>query len=323
MMKQLKISLHIFLLMIKFSEIATIQLEDKKLGLDLPGDICYISHAHSDHVKNKNKKTIIASQPTIDISGVNYTEKVDLKQIRLHRAGHMFGATQIEIQKDGENFVYTGDLSLSDGFTFKGAKIIEADSLLIEATYGMRDYVFPKREDIAQIIKREVMSRINYGNIIFSSYPTGKSQELIKILNEYCGITPLVSGKIAKISENYNKNGNKLSFINSESEEGSELLKSNFVGIVSKSSINPYEFRTKMTGFYGKPTYLMSLSGWNLKCRSDKYDVALPMSDHADYNELIEYVEYSNPKNVYVFGPFAETFSNVLRLKGYNSQKVK
>lgn len=309
--------------MIRFSEIATIKIEDKKLGLDVPGDISYISHAHSDHVKNKNKKTIIASQPTIDISGMKYKEKVDLRDVKLHRAGHMFGATQIEVLKDGENFVYTGDLSLSDGFTFKGAKIIEADSLLIEATYGIRDYIFPKREDMAEIVKREVMSRINYGNIIFSAYPTGKSQELIKILNEYCGITPVVSNKISEISEKYNKNGNKLNFINSESEEASETLKSNFVGIVSKSSINPYEFRSRMTAFYGKPTYLMSLSGWNLRCRSDKYDVALPMSDHADYNELIEYVEYSNPKNIYVFGAFAESFSNVLRLKGYNSQKVK
>lgn len=309
--------------MIKFSDIATIQMGDKKLGLDVPGDINYVSHAHSDHVKNKNKKTIIASQPTIDISNLNYEENVNLKEVRLHRAGHMFGATQIEIQRDGGNFVYTGDLSVSDGFTFKGAKIIETDTLLIEATYGMKDYIFPKREDIAQIVRREVMSRINYGNIIFSAYPTGKSQELIKILNEYCGITPIVSGRIAEISENYNKNGNKLSFINSDSEQAKEIMNSNFVGIVSKSSINPYEFRTRMTSFYSKPTYLMSLSGWNLKCRSDKYDVALPMSDHADYNELIEYVEYSNPKKVYVFGPFAETFSNVLRLKGYNSQKVK
>lgn len=309
--------------MITFNEIASIKLEDKKLGLDVPGDICYVSHAHSDHVKNKNKKCILASQPTIDIASINYKEKVDLKNVKLHRAGHMFGATQIEIQKDGETFVYTGDLSLSDGFTFKGAKVIESDTLLIEATYGMKDYVFPKREDIAHIISREVLSRIKYGNVIFSSYPTGKSQELIKILNEYCGITPLVSDRIAKISENYNKNGNKLEFINSESEEGVEMLKSNFVGIVSKASINPYEFRMRMTSFYGKPVYLMSLSGWNLKCRSDKYDVALPMSDHADYNELMEYVEYSNPKKVYVFGAFAETFSNALRLSGYNSQKVK
>ncbi len=309
--------------MIKFKDIATINMDGKRLGLDVSGDICYVSHAHSDHVKNKNKKLIIASQPTIDISGMKYTEKVNLKEVKLHRAGHMFGATQIEILKDGENFVYTGDLSLSDGFTFKGAKVIETDSLLIEATYGMKDYVFPKREDIAEIIKREVMSRMNYGNIIFPAYPTGKSQELIKILNEYCGVTPVVSKRISDISENYNKNGNKLNFINSESEEANETLKSNFVGIVSSASIEPYEFRSRMTAFYGKPTYLMSLSGWNLKSRSDKYDVALPMSDHADYNELIEYVEYSNPKNVYVFGPFAETFSKILRLKGYNSQKVK
>ena len=309
--------------MITFNEIASVQIENKKLGLDVPGDICYVSHAHSDHVKNKNKKNIIASQPTIDIANINYEKKIDLKNVKLHKAGHMFGATQIEIQKDGETFVYTGDLSLSDGFTFKGAKVIETDTLLIEATYGMKDYVFPKREDIAHIISREVLSRIKYGNVIFSSYPTGKSQELIKILNEYCGITPLVSGKIAKISEGYNKNFNKLEFINSESEEGIEMLKSNFVGIVSKSSINPYEFRTRMTSFYGKPVYLMSLSGWNLKCKSDKYDVALPMSDHADYNELMEYVEYSNPKKIYVFGAFADTFSNALRLNGYNSQKVR
>lgn len=292
------------------------------LFLDQPGDNSYISHAHSDHLSSKSRCRVIASEPTISLSGVKYEGKFVHKNVKLHNAGHMLGATQVEIVRDGGNFVYTGDFSLEDGFTFTGAEIVEADELLIEATYGSPHYVFPKKEDIAQALRKEVMSRLTHGNIIFAVYATGKSQELIKMLNEYCNITPVVSQEIAEVSDIYVRHGQKLSYVSSISEEAGEMFKGNFVGIIPKPKFRP-EFRMRLTNYYRKPCYFGSLSGWNIKFPSDYYDIALPMSDHADYNGLLEYVEYSNPRKIYVFGAFAQQFSNVLKLRGYESYALK
>ncbi|MEM4332384.1 MAG: MBL fold metallo-hydrolase [Candidatus Micrarchaeia archaeon] len=306
----------------QFKDLARVEIDGRTICLDMNGDISYISHAHSDHVSGKKKDEVIASDPTISLADIVFNSKLAHDYVRLHPAGHMLGATQIEIQKDGGNFVYTGDFSIADGFTYKGAEIVEADELLIESTYGSPDYHFPKKEDIAQLVRKEVLSRLKYGNVIFAVYAKGKSQELIRMLNEFCNITPVVSPEVARISQVYVKHGQNLSFISSHSEEAGDVFRDNFVGIIPKSQFRP-ELKIRLTQHYRKPCYFGSLSGWNAKFPSDVYDIALPLSDHADFNDLIEYVDHSNPKKVYVFGAFAETLANVLKLRGYQSFAVR
>ncbi|MCX8200294.1 MAG: MBL fold metallo-hydrolase [Candidatus Micrarchaeota archaeon] len=305
-----------------FKDLARVEIGGRTICLDTSGDVSYISHAHSDHVSGKRKGEVVASEPTLSISGVSYSSRLVHESIRLHKAGHMLGATQIEIIRDGGNFVYTGDFSIADGFTYKGADIIEADELLIESTYGSPEYHFPKKEDIAEQLRREVLSRLKYGNVIFAVYAKGKSQELIKMLNEFCGITPIVGPEVAHVSEIYVRHGQHLSFVGSHSEDASDMFRDNFVGIIPKSQFRP-ELRMRLMQHYRKPCYFGSLSGWNVKFASDVYDIALPLSDHADFNDLVEYVDHSSPKKVYVFGAFAEGLAGALRLRGYNSVAVR
>ncbi len=305
-----------------FKQVACFEMDGATLGLDVNGDISYVSHAHSDHARRSKVDRIIASPQTIGIAGITYNERVCLDSVKLHPAGHMFGATQIEIAGDGGNFVYTGDMSIEDGFTYDGAEIVESDRLLIEATYGSPEYNFPKKEALADVIKREVLTKLRYGNVIFTVYPKGKSQELTKILNEYCGITPVVHKQIAEINGRYAKLGSALSYVSSDSDEASDMFRDNFVGIIPKSMFS-MDLKMRLTKHYRKPAYFASLSGWNVKYNNPYYDLSLPFSDHAGYNDLIEYVEHSDPKRVYVFGPFSEQFSNVLKLKGYQAYPIK
>ncbi len=297
------------------------ELDGIKLGLDVTSDVTYISHAHSDHVQHPNKKKIFASEPTIDIGGINYREKIDgLKGVKLLPAGHMFGATQIQLPYDGGILTYTGDISLKDGYTYKGAEIPETDSLIIESTYGSPEYVFPEKEVLAEELVKEVKLRLKYGNVIFGTYSRGKAQEVIKILNE-AGITPILSKDLVKPSEAYVKHGIKLDFVGANSDEGQEMMKTNFVGMIPKRKIKGV-LKGKLTKVYQKPIYFASVSGWNLKFDSGIYDISLPMSDHADYSDLIEYVELANPKKVYVFGPYSKELSVDLKRKGFDAEPL-
>jgi len=52
-------------------------------------------------------------------------------------------------------------------------------------------------------------------------------------------------------------------------------------------------------------------------------DYAVPISDHCDYNELLEIVRYCNPEKVYTIHGFADYFAMKLRTMGYEAMALK
>ena len=61
------------------------------------------------------------------------------------------------------------------------------------------------------------------------------------------------------------------------------------------------------------------VSGWGID-ESSKYryrvDKVFPLSDHADYNQLIDFVGKVNPKTVYTVHGFTNQFAADLRREG-------
>lgn len=51
-------------------------------------------------------------------------------------------------------------------------------------------------------------------------------------------------------------------------------------------------------------------------------DYALPMSDHCDYNELIQVVHKCNPKKIFTIHGFAHEFARILNNMGYNASPI-
>jgi predicted metal-dependent RNase len=62
------------------------------------------------------------------------------------------------------------------------------------------------------------------------------------------------------------------------------------------------------------------LTGWGVGSipRWSNADTIIPLSDHADYNELIEYVERAQPKKILTIHGFKE-FASDLRKRGYDA----
>jgi Cft2 family RNA processing exonuclease len=61
------------------------------------------------------------------------------------------------------------------------------------------------------------------------------------------------------------------------------------------------------------------ITGWGIDARSvHRYrcDAVFPLSDHADYGELLELVERVNPSRVLTLHGFAAEFAQDLRRKG-------
>ncbi|MBN1169969.1 hypothetical protein JXA56_03010 [Candidatus Micrarchaeota archaeon] len=268
------------------------------IGLDSSaGDIQFLSHAHSDHTTGlKKKKHLIASQETIDLAGLN-AEKISIEHTTLLQAGHVLGARQLLVEEDGKTTVYTGDISLKPGvFGFK-AEIPECDRLIIEATYGDPSYVFPDHTEVQEEICRFVKNN-DSSNIIIGAYNFGKAQEMIRILNE-CSITPVITEKAEAICFLYEKYGIRLDRLVVGSDEAEEEMKRRFVAIVPMGKAKRY-FAARLEHAFERKTLCAVATGWALHYRFNA-DAAFPLSDHADFNDLVHYIKQSEAKEVEFF----------------------
>src|SRR5258706_14917660 len=67
------------------------------------------------------------------------------------------------------------------------------------------------------------------------------------------------------------------------------------------------------------------LTGWAVdpNCRfRNQCDAAFPLSDHADFAELLDMVKRVEPKKVYTLHGFAADFAQTLRESGYDAQSL-
>ncbi len=314
-----------------------IEVDGRLIGLEKArgAEIVYISHAHSDHIVN-TKKEILSSKETFDLINSRSNNKnrnnngdnrikENLNNVSLFPAGHMLGSTQIKIEnKFGEKIVYTGDFKLRDGFTTKGADILKCDTLMIDSTFGDPDFLFPEKEEIAEDISKWIKRSLEEGVAVLGAYSLGKAQELIRLINEYTGIAPIVDSSIETGCKVYEKYGIKLERISLESPEGSDLFKNpegsnlfkkNFVSILPFHKVD-FELYKKLRKTY-KAVFCGLATGWAIKYRYGME--AFPLSDHADFNEILTYVSQSNAKKIICKDGNASRLAYELRRKGYNA----
>jgi len=323
---------------IYFDKGIVIQQNEKKLFLDPSRKIrdknenvlVGITHAHSDHLKKHDAEMLMTSE-TRDLAGFYsktsaYNEEVEFGDLTItqHNANHILGSSQFEV-RNGKSVVYTGDIRLNEGFLFEQCPVVNSDVLIIESTYGMPHFKFPSSKKVFQSIKEWVEEKQEKKmNVVFGSYSLGKSQELIKVLN-LIGLTPFVSSKIAEYSKVYVNNGVKLKYENygEVTKEGLFLIteakekmnSDSFVAIAPPHLINKHLLRK--FSFNGKETSAALLTGWGslYSFASKGIERVFPLSDHADFNQLINYVEQAEPNQVFTVHGYAKEFAKQIKNK--------
>lgn len=266
----------------------------------------FVSHAHGDHSPTAIVKKPYCTEETaelIKLRNPNFEAnivkegkeiKFDDFSVKLLSAGHILGSTQTLIEVDGKSILYTGDFKLWKGLTCDEIKIQEADVLITEATYGHPSYVLPDIKDVRkQIISWVDKQTKNGNNVNLGAYVIGKSQEVIKILNEN-GIVPQVSDTVRKFSEIYKKFGVKLEFLEN--------------GEVGQVAVKPMH-----TVFRDGERKNCVMTGWAIS-RNYGCD-GIPLSDHCDFVQLMEYVKQVNPKKVYCVHGYEREFTKEIKKK--------
>ncbi len=103
--------------------------------------------------------------------------------ISFHEAGHILGSSIVRVQiQDGKSskiLVFSGDLGNATAPLLRDPEILtEADTLLLESTYGNRDHkpLLHTLDEFRDILKSAAHSG---GNVIIPAFSVGRTQDLI------------------------------------------------------------------------------------------------------------------------------------------------
>ena len=280
----------------------------------------FVSHAHSDHIAPH--KEIILSERTARLLQARMpgsrTEHILPfgEQRRVHDvgllllpAGHIFGSAQLFLSNQGETLLYTGDFKLRHGKSAEAAEWRPADTLIMETTFGLPRYQFPPTEHvIAQIVAfcREAIE--DSAVPVLLGYSLGKAQEILCSLDG-AGLTPMLHGSVYQMTRIYEQFGRSFC----------EYVRYNRNDVAGRVLIcPPSASHSPMIQKIPRKRVAM-ISGWAVDPNAVyryQVDAAFALSDHADYNDLIRYVDLVQPKRVFTLHGFASEFARDLRERG-------
>jgi DNA ligase-1 len=290
----------------------------------------FVSHAHSDHTAAHRE--VILSVPTARLMrarsvkarmahALNFGETRGFQgaevpwQITLLPAGHIFGSAMAFVEAGGESLLYTGDFKLRRGLSAEPCEPRHADVLVMETTYGRPEYQFPPTDSVLQEVIRFCRETLGSGETaVLLGYSLGKSQELLCALAD-AGLPIMLHDTVHKLTQVYEQLGRK--FPEYERFDPGNAARKVLL-------CPPHANRSPMLRNLG-PSRLAIFTGWAVEpsCRF-RYgaDVAFPLSDHADFPDLIEMVKRVAPGKVYTLHGFAADFARTLRSLGFDAQSL-
>ncbi len=301
-----------------------IHINGTRLWLDAKRkmDFSFISHAHTDHAVRH--KEILCTQETakfyehrygqvkFHILEYNRPEKLEGWKIKLFPSGHILGGAQILLEKNGVRIVYTGDFKLRGSLTAKKAEIKKCDVLILESTFGLPRYVFPPAREVhAQMVDFTESTLKKGGTPVFLAYSLGKAQEAMKILSNkgYRLSVHATISPIAKIYEEFGVEFKKWECYKSGNPEDKVLI------------VPPWFKGSRMVEKIPRKRIAM-LTGWAVdRGAKNRFgvDEVIPLSDHADFPELMEYVRKAQPQKVFTVHGFPK-FVDYLRDAGFDAE---
>ena len=288
-------------------------------------DRSFVSHAHSDHAIRHRR--IIATPETARLYehrlgrtvAETYTYhtpfEADDATCRLLPAGHILGSSQILIEHGGRRIVYTGDCRVRESLTAEPITVAPCDVLVMECTFGRPHYVFPEPTEVAHQLCRFIEAAWDEERTpVLLAYALGKSQEALKLLGDrgYECVVAEPIYHIAKIYEEFGVRFGRFELLDrgldAEGASGKVVL------------LPPHLKRSQILDDLG-PCRTAMLTGWAMdrSCRFRyRVDEAIPLSDHADFQELIALVRQARPAKVYTVHGFSE-FAKHLRILGFDA----
>lgn len=308
----------------------TLRLRGKTISMDPKrrpdADVTFVSHAHVDHLHEAGRNSVvIASRETVRLSsarGYSLGEaKEEMNGFELFDAGHILGSRGILV--DGEVF-YTGDFAGRPRAFLGRGKTVKCSTLIMEATYGRNRYVFPPVAEVLAAANRVISDLYSRGTpVILMGHPLGKAQVIHYLFSSW---EPFyVHPQVEELNQIHREAGVDLqdNTVSLDEAEDRGLLEKGPWVLLSPIRGGRSPLVQKLKKRYGAVT--IAFSGWACDPRykdSLGVDYALPLSDHCDFNDLVELAKKCEPEKIYTVYGFASEFASYLRRLGFNASPL-
>jgi len=288
-----------------------------------PAARSFVSHAHFDHMARhrltlcteSTARLMYARQPARrELIALPFDRPHELApgcRVTLLPAGHILGSAQFLAESEHGRLLYSGDFKLRAGRAAEVCSTPRADVLIMETTFGLPKYKLPPPEEvIAGIVRfcRETLAA--HAIPVLFGYSLGKAQELLASLAG-AELPIMLHPEILRLTQVCEKLG--LTF--PAYREFDALAAPGHVVIAPPQSSKAWLGRLA-------PRRTAMATGWALDS-STKYqmgvDAAFPLSDHADFPELLEFVDRVQPRRVLTVHGFAAEFAQTLRARGIDA----
>ena len=267
-----------------------------------------VTHAHADHMIGLQQslrtcERVLMTPATKDLIDVlkgplclmrgnvetlDYGETIQHgeEQITFVKSDHILGAAQVLVEDaEGKRLAYTGDFRIDE------TPVIDADVLVTEATYGSPSCKRRFGTDVKELLVGLVEKGLKHGPVYLFGYH-GKLQEVMQIIHAAGIRAPqIASEKVFNVSKICEKHGMHIGQLRlSEEQEAKEILDKHVPCLAF------YHMNTRDA--IGVGGFRITVSGWEFnspirETADNEYTVAL--SDHSDYDGLMEYVRRSEP----------------------------
>ena len=295
-------------------------------------DRAIITHGHADHAR-PGHAAVLATQETLQIMAVRYGEAftasrqpaaygetIDCHDVRvtLLPAGHILGSAQIYLQYRGACAIISGDYKRRPDPTCARFELARCDIFVTEATFGLPVFRHPPVEDeIAKLLKSCAIfpERCHLVGV----YSLGKCQRLIAELRRAGYDRPVyLHGALIKLSELYQALGVELGDIRPVAGVAKADLQDEIV-LAPPSAIGDRWSRRL------PDPVPCAASGWmQIRARAKQRLVELPLiiSDHADWDELIQTMAETGASEIWVTHGREEALVHYASLNGMKARAL-
>ncbi len=303
-----------------------VSLPEHRLWLDplVVRSFAFISHAHTDHAR-RHKEALLTPQTLALIPearrprgwrmlGFGEPMRRGPASLTLYSAGHMLGSAQLRFEHDGTSLLYTGDIKLRQPGGRAATHVPKAHVLVVESTYGRPHFRFGDPdstvESIARWCRRALDSHVTP---VLLCHALGKTEEVMLALEPY-GFEFALESRCVPCAHAYASAGSPLPDwieLNGDMAPGRVVI----APPAGKDEVRRLgRYRTALVSGWAKDAEFARLFG---------ADATFDLSDHCDFDELMEVVERTGADQVYTVHGYTEDFARHLRKKGVRASALE
>lgn len=296
----------------------------------LPVDYAVITHAHADHAR-KGMTSYLCHPLTapvlklrlgaeISIQTLPYDQVLMINGVKIsfHPAGHIIGSAQVRMEYKGKIVVVSGDYKLQDDGLTTPFEPVRCHEFVTESTFGLPIYNWRSVNELNGNISDWVLNNSSNGmTSILVGYALGKAQRIMKAVE---GIGKIyVHDAVHHINKAFLQSRiilpeyQRIDFTDRPKDLSSSIL-----------LVPPALLDSKV--LKGIPSaYTAICSGWMQVRGARRWrsaDAGFALSDHADWQGLLNAIRATEAEKVYVTHGFKSELTRYLNEIGRQAFEV-